>query len=459
MNTTIKQTIIGFLSDTESLVNRVNELPYATAIELYDLLDVAAKSVTENIKTLNAELRAEICTRQDIILERIIDLISIEKEFIGKPTGIYTPAVQGYRRWTNTELLKDKCLTGYMLSKVIDSKSIMYFCTNPSDYPYLTSLPDLDILYHNVPSGTPDIYYEHLENEYHKMDVLILHGMYEQTIDFLNAYRTFRPDGKVYCGLDMNSYWMSNINWEHPKAKRFAKQCDIIATSCTSLRDLLNKNPNVNFPCRWLPNGFYNSGNNIVKADPDNKKNVILTVGRIGTAQKNNQELLIAFAKISNVLQGWTLRLVGNINNDFQPFINQYFSQRPDLKKRVIFTGAIVNKDELYNEYAKAKVFALTSQFEGGTPNVYAEALFHGCMFVTSDIDAADDITGHNSLGIKYNRGDVDALASALIKLSRKSRRSAFQEHIPKALEYAHKYFDWYRNSKKLAYMLFKTKD
>jgi len=452
MNNSIEQTILNFLSDTESLINRVNELPYSTAVELYDLLDVTAKSATENIKSINTELRAEICARQDMVLERIIDIIPTEARL--KPCGIYTPAVQDYRRWTNAELLKDKCLTGYMLSKFLNAQAVMYFCTNPGEYPYLTSLPDLDILYHNAPSGTPEIYYEHLKKEYQKMDILILHGMYEQTVDFLDAYRTFRPDGKVYCGLDMNSYWMSDINWAHPKAKRFAEQCDIVATSCRALRDSLNKNPNVNFACRWLSNGFYNSENNAIKADANYKENIILSVGRIGTFQKSIDELLIAFAKVSNILQNWTLRLVGSIEKDFQLFINDYFSQRPDLKERVIFTGAIENKTDLYNEYAKAKIFALTSKYEGG-PNVYAEALFHGCMFVTSDIDAADDITGDNTLGIKYKRGDIDELSSALIKLSRNSGKNEFKEHIPKALDYAQKYFEWNRNAEKLAFMLY----
>ena len=135
--------------------------------------------------------------------------------------------------------------------------------------------------------------------------------------------------------------------------------------------------------------------------------------------------------------------------------INEVFSQRPGLKKIIELTGPILDKNELYNEYAKSKIFALTSTTEGGTPNVYAEALFHGCKFVTSDIDAADDMTQQGNLGLKYRLGDVNALCGALIALSRKSSRADFERHIPKALSYARKHFDWNRNAKKLAYMLF----
>ncbi|MCG7408603.1 glycosyltransferase family 4 protein [Paenibacillus sp. ACRRX] len=457
---TYNQMILDFLSETEPLIKRVNELPNETAVELYDMHEAAGRLATSNIKSLDTELRVEICARQDEVLEHIIDLMQSDSVISdnSKPDGIYTPAVQGYRKWSNTELLKDKGLTGYMLAKALNARPVMYFGTNISDYPYLSVLPDQEVLFHDFTNGQADAYYKHLNDNYTKMDVLILHGMYEQTTDFLETYRKLRPDGKVYCGLDMNRHWMSRINWASPRVRKFADQCDIIATSSISLRDALNGNPNVNFTCHWLPNGFFNSTETTITADPDLKKNIILTVGRIGTAQKNNAELLIAFARVSNEIKDWTVRLVGTVDPEFQSFISEYFAQRPDLKSRVIFTGAITNKDELYREYAEAKIFALTSQLEGGTPNVYAEALFHGCMFVTSDIDAADDITGFGALGLQYRLGDIDALANTLVKLCSEANKQTIQNHIPVALDYATKYYDWHRNAKKLAYMLYKSK-
>ena len=40
-------------------------------------------------------------------------------------------------------------------------------------------------------------------------------------------------------------------------------------------------------------------------------------------------------------------------------------------------------------------------------------------------------------------------------KLTLNADKRGMQTHIPKALEYAKKYYDWERNAKKLAYMLF----
>ena len=454
MPETQTQLFADFLAETEPLIEKIDELPVETVCELYDMYEEAARAITAGIPELNPEIRVQLCDRLDSILERITDMNPAADQMSEK-INIFTPAIQGYRTWSNVELLKDKGLAGYMLAREINARPIMYFGTKCEDYPYLSALPDMEILYRNTSCGAIDGYYEHLYEHYPKMDVLILHGMYNQTISYLDAYRKLRPDGKVYCGLDMNSYWMGKIDWNSSSARKFAEQCDIVATSCRSLRDALNRNPDVHFPCRWFPNGFFNPGKMQIIADPEKKENILLTVGRIGTAQKNNAEMLIAFARVSDELPDWSLRLVGIIAPEFQSFIDQYFAQRPDLKDRVVFTGAIENKDQLYCEYERAKVFILTSQLEGGTPNVIAEALFHGCMFITSDIDAADDITDFGALGAKYKLGDIDALTSLIVKICATADKNAFKNHIPKALAYAAKYYDWERNAKKLAYMIY----
>jgi len=252
----------------------------------------------------------------------------------------------------------------------------------------------------------------------------------------------------------MNSFWNDTTPWGSPEAGGFAEKCDLTATSCRKMRDLLNRNPDVKFSCRWFPNGFYNPAGLPVIADADEKKNIILTVGRIGTQQKNNEEMLEAFAGVADILKSWSLRLVGPIEPEFNDYISSYFQSYPNLKGRVIFTGPLFDKEKLYNEYKKAKVFTLSSRLEGA-PNVYAEALFHGCKFVTSDIDAADDMTNFDTLGAKYPIGDVKALQDKFVEVCSRADKKEMRNHIPKALAYANRYYDWNRNAKKLAYMLF----
>ena len=451
---TVSQKIADFVSETTEYLEQLDRLPLSTAMDLYDMLEAASKSATANRKTIDPELRVEICSRQDEVLERIIDFSPTFK--VSENHRICTPAVQSYRQWQNVELMKDKGLVGYTLAKEVSAQSMMYFGTETQDYPYLSVLPGMEMLYNNSELGLADAYDHYLHENYRNMDTMILHGMYNETIGYLEAYSRLRPDGKVYCGLDMNSYWMGNINWNSEAVMKFAAQCDYIATSCRAMRDALNRNPDVPFSCHWFPNAFYNPAGSPTIAEPERKENIILSVGRIGTQVKNNTELLIAFAKAAQSMPGWQLRFVGAVEPDFQALVRQIFSLRPDLESRVVFTGQIADKEELYKEYERAKIFALTSLSEGGTPNVYAEALFHGCMFVTSSIDAADDVTNHGELGVKYQSGSTDELASSLLEISHKAHRRGFADHISKALAYGRKHYDWNRNAKKLAYMLYK---
>ena len=454
MENTCNKEISGFLSETEPYIERIDELSLETAIELYDLVSDAAHVADVHIDSIDPMLRVEACSRLDMLLERIVDDFPTF-EHSGDPLQIYAPAVQFYRRWENVELMKDCGLVGYMLAKEIKAVPIMLFGTKPEDYPYLSELPQMKMLYNDSEPGQPDVYYDHLKENFSEMDILLLYGMYSHSVDYLDVYRKQRPDGKVYCGLDMNSYWMDTTPWQSTEARRFARQCDVIATSCRSMRDALNKNPHVGFPCRWFTNGFYNPTGIPVIAEPEKKENIILTVGRIGTYQKNNEELLTAFANVSKSLKDWSLCFVGSIEPGFQEYIDSYYSKYPHLKDRVIFKGPVFDKEALYNEYARAKIFILTSRQEG-FPNVYAEALFHGCMFITSDIDAADDMTNFGELGLVYPLHDINALQNALAKLCSKADTNYIKEHIPKALRYARKYYDWERNAKKLTYMLYR---
>ncbi len=445
-----KKIILQFLNDSQELIDNIGEVPEDTLIELYDMLNTCAKNTVKKSDTVDGDLHAEVCKRLDLVLDHIVDSVPFE---IKADVGIYTPAVQGWRTWKNVELMKDKGLVGYMLGKEIAAKSTMLYCTKPEDYPYLVKLSDMQLEYSDERILDREVYGEYLEKNYEKMDVLILHGMYNETIDFLKRYRHLRPDGKVYCGLDMNKDWMGRIDWADPNVGEFAQLCDIIATSCTYLRDEINRNPLIPFSCRFLPNGFYNAESLDIIADASVKENIIITVGRIGTGQKNNLELMIAFGNVSHLIKNWKLKLIGSIEPEFQTIIDEFFSIRPDLKSRIIFTGTMVEKEKLYKEYAKAKICAFSSIVEG-FPNVYAEALFHGCMFLTSDIGAASDITNLETLGITYECKNMKALEKAIVTLCRRANRETMKSHIPKALEYANRVYDWKKIAKKLAYDL-----
>ena len=154
------------------------------------------------------------------------------------------------------------------------------------------------------------------------------------------------------------------------------------------------------FKIEYIPNGFYNFTDIDLHVDFKKKQNTILTVGRIGTVQKNNQLLLDTFATIADKLPTWNVRLVGPIQPEFENYLRQYLVKFPTLKKRIVMVGELNSKADLMKEYQQAKIFILTSRIEGGTPNVIAESLFGGCYQVLTNFDAASEATNHGKCGV-----------------------------------------------------------
>jgi len=139
--------ISAILDKTEPFMSQTDSLSRETAAGVYETLGEAAKMSCNFVDGINSEIpgmRAELCDRQDKILERLVD---IGFGFKNPEIGIYTPAVQGYRRWGNVELMKDKGLTGYTLAKEIGAKPYMFFGSKPDDYPYAKELSGMEIIY------------------------------------------------------------------------------------------------------------------------------------------------------------------------------------------------------------------------------------------------------------------------------------------------------------------------
>ncbi len=443
---------VGSLVDEcHRLVSNIEKLDNSTIYELFELQKILIKFVNDNLDVCGTDMRVLLCEQQDVVLSKIVEFHEqYENNHIN---NVYTPAIQGLRYWKNVELLKDKGLVGYYLGKQMNAKPNMMFCSKNEEYTFSELLLNQELIYFEEDMDQGEQYTEFLLDNYKEMDLLVLHGIYSETMAYLAVYRKLRPDGKVFCGLDMNSGWANSINWSAKEVVKFATQCDVIATSSTYVRDLLNAREDVTFPCYYIPNGFFNINKYNIVADSKKKENIILTVGRIGTEQKNTEYILKAFAKTAHLLPDWSLRLVGTIEPAFKEKIKIYFEENPHLRNRVIFTGPIYDKQELYNEYVVAKCFVLTSTFEG-SPNVFAEALVHGCKFIVSNVDVAEEMTNFGELGEVYPYNDLDALIDCMLRLKNNSSEKDFEEHIPKALKYAHEVFDWDKISKKLAFML-----
>ncbi|WP_228448499.1 glycosyltransferase family 4 protein [Chryseobacterium sp. CH1] len=198
------------------------------------------------------------------------------------------------------------------------------------------------------------------------------------------------------------------------------------------MNDFLNKESYYN--TKYLTNGFVNTGSSV---PPVEKQNIILTVGRIGTYQKNTEVLLDAIKNIN--LLDWKVIIIGPIEESFIPVVDDFFLNAPNLKEKVEFTGNISSRELLDTYYAKSKVFVLTSRYES-FGLVLVEALAHGNFLVSSDLLPAQEISGFGKFGELFPVGDSQKLASILQSIIDEKMPLPSKENI---IAYADENYDW----------------
>ena len=353
--------------------------------------------------------------------------------------------------WSNQSLLKDCGLVPYLLHKNHGFLSVMVGGGkfSPEKFPYLEKyVRGLEMVF--LSENTLSARLACISAYAADIDLLILYGVYPNYIHIAEHYKRVRPNGKIYLATDMNIGWASRIPHNQPSYKKFLQSCDVVAASCRATQKYIATKWSV--PVDLIRNGWYNfpqvSFDNLF----ERKKNIILKVGRIGATDKQNHILLEAFAKVADNLPDWSVRLVGNVNENFKPYIEKYFKTHPNLRERVTFTGQILDKAALMDEYKCAKIFCLTSTVEGA-PNVTAEALFAGDFMIFSAIDAAYEATDDNKCGRVFPVGDVNALAKIFLEVC--PNADLLLKGGKHAVEHARRNFDAEHIVARLHYLLY----
>lgn len=279
-----------------------------------------------------------------------------------------------------------------------------------------------------------------------KYSVLHLYFFSMWTGIYIWLYKLVNKNGLVYvhCDTDGESF----LNWKaHNKLKRFIAKKLLFTDK--NLEDVLwgiqhKKNcgrlagtwPFYNM--RYVPNGVW--WGSYKSVEYNNRDNVLLTVARNGTKQKNTELLLEGFAAIADEFPEWKLELAGTVEKNFYRYIEKFFNRNPGLRKRVIFLGAISDREKLYEVFSNAKVFCLTSRWEG-FPLVMVEALSCGCYVIASDISPNKDATQDGKYGSLFQMGNLNAFIEQL-----RSNLSD-EQHMKKVSEeakiYAENNFTW----------------
>lgn len=262
------------------------------------------------------------------------------------------------------------------------------------------------------------------------------HGMDYDVVMFFNYGSTIwklarlckqvNPHVIVYSKLDMGLGGFSHFHKKGILANlknRFERlkspYVDFFTVETKAFYEELKENVVFRNRIGYLPNGV-----SLLDVDSEiehrhtKKENIILTVGRLGTYQKNNELLVDAIQYIPQyLLDQWKIYFVGPSTEEFKTYVNTFKSKHPEYAEAIVMLGNITDRTQLYELYRRAKIMCMTSRHEGFCIAVL-EALYFGvCPVITNYGPNAIDVTDHRRIGGIVEDNTAQSVAKNLITM------------------------------------------
>lgn len=364
----------------------------------------------------------------------------------------------------NFHLVKDVGQLPYFMYKTegYDAELISY--KNNEEYPYLNKeVKGLKLTF--IPDKGRFLYFElgilsYLRSFSKSIDVLNLFHFKKDHLLYLLLYKTLNPKGKAYIKLDMDILFFKDYNaflYSKYSLKNYLlkglckwifKLTDVFSVETEEARSYLIKiYPGLEQKLICIPNGVDNLylDEEIKLRSWEEKENIIITVGRIGTLQKNTELFLEALKEVE--LNSWKVYILGPVEESFQSYIDTYFKLNPHLTESIIFTGNITDRKELFEWYNRAKIFCFTSRWEG-FPITFPEALYFGNFIISSPVSSAAHITNNSQFG-KVVKAEAPDFAAAIKESMAEGFLTA--KRFEDTLKFSRTNFTWPGIAKKLS--------
>lgn len=353
----------------------------------------------------------------------------------------------------NVHLIKDVGMIPYVLAKELNYDATLV-CYQNDTYPYLQKeVKGLKVVFLQKIFGNQflDVLFFLFLNR-KNYDVLQVYHLLRSTLVWCFFFKLFSlGKGKTYLKLDADE---RILNYHpSPVVKYLLQKVNLVSVENKTYLAQLNLSRQLGRNVEYITNGFYDDGKRR-KVDFSKKENKIVTVGRVGTAQKATHVLCNGFAAFALNNPGWKLVIIGPIAEDFKPFIDAYFKQYPALKDRVLFKGEMKDRKLLETHYETAKIFALSSAYEG-FPIVLPEAARFGCYLISTNFPAIKDIIDVDKYGSIYNVGDDLVLAKQLHKIC--NDQHTLEKVTEGIQDFAYSHFYWANICKQIDMHLWKV--
>ena len=370
------------------------------------------------------------------------------------------------KRFKNLELYKDPGMVPYYLSKNYELESNIIY-SNEKKIKVMEKFRNIklkELKYYNFGKIIKKIdkfkilenisFYIYLLKEAKEIDYLMFFHLGTDKIFLTLLYKILNKNGKIYLKLDIrtDSIKFDNQNFKNifrkiqkKNLQNILKKIDLISCETKECFDEIRQNGLCNFDIfdklAYIQNGFdeeYLIENNIKVKKIEEKENIMITVGRIGTEQKNNEMLLKVIDKID--LKDWKIYIIGPYTEQFKRYYDDFIKSNPDKKGKVILVGNIEDKNLLFDYYNRAKVFLLTSRWEGFAI-VYPEALRFGDYIITTDVGGAKDITNNGKIGVVTEIENEEQYKNEILKVI--NEEINLEEKYNQSLEWSEEKFLW----------------
>ena len=189
----------------------------------------------------------------------------------------------------------------------------------------------------------------------------------------------------------------------------------------------------------YLPNMVSMFGVDANKIKSKTRKNRIITIGRLGSHQKNNELFMEALCMIDpKVLSDWEIYLVGRDAGNFKEYVEKIVKNNSWLNKKIIFTGEIYDRNKLYELCAESRIICMSSRWESfGIATI--EGMYWGAYpIITNYGSIAYDITDNENDGI-ITEHNAEKLSTALNKIITQDNLDELNNEI---MSYAEKKFN-----------------
>lgn len=291
-------------------------------------------------------------------------------------------------------------------------------------------------------------------------DAVLLFNYGNTNYKFAYLCKKYNPNIKVWCKLDMSDSGYSHF-YEDSYSRKIKNYIEKIKSKYVDLftvetlkyyNDLKDTKMFAGGRLKYLPNGVSLLGVDIEKLDNIPKENIVLTVGRLGSYEKNNEMLLEAISMISkSAIKDWKFYFVGPIIDSFSELIEIFFVQHAELKDKIVFMGNISDRQKLYEIYAKSKFFCMTSRSESFCIATI-EAMYFGCIPLLTRYGAVvDDQTDCGRIGNVCEESSASDFAA---KLENAIMSDNSDKSSQKAREWARSRFNYENIVKKIDVLL-----